>query len=63
LPELLTRISTRALVDGCYYGTIQNISKNDFVVLDLPTEYCRSNFRDFHGNDIVEFNILYFDTI
>lgn len=63
LPELLTRISTRALVDGCYYGAIQNINKNEFVVLDLPTEYCRSNFRDFHGNDIVEFNILYFDTI
>ena len=63
LPELLTRISMRALIDGCYYGVLQNVSKNDFVILDLPTEYCRSNFRDFHGNDIIEFNVQYFDTI
>ena len=35
----------------------------DFVILDLPAEYCRSNFRDFHGNDVIEFNVLYFNTI
>ena len=63
LPELLTRFSMRALIDGCYYGVLQNVSKSDFVILDLPTEYCRSNFRDFHGNDIIEFNVLYFNTI
>lgn len=63
LPELLTRISLRALIDGCYYGVLQNVNKNDFVILDLPTEYCRSNFRDFHGNDIIEFNVTYFDSI
>ena len=63
LPELLTRISMRALIDGCYYGVLQNVSKNDFVILDLPAEYCRSNFRDFHGNDVIEFNVLYFNTI
>ena len=63
LPDLLTRISLRALIDGCYYGVLQNVSKSDFVILDLPAEYCRSNFRDFHGNDIIEFNVLYFDTI
>ena len=63
LPELLTRISFRALIDGCYYGVLQNVSKTDFVILDLPAEYCRSNFRDFHGNDIIEFNVSYFNTI
>lgn len=63
LPELLTRISLRALIDGCYYGVLQNVSKTDFVILDLPAEYCRSNFRDFHGNDIIEFNVIYFNTI
>lgn len=63
LPELFTRISLRALVDGCYYGVLQNISKDDFVILDLPVEYCRSNFRDFHGNDIIEFNVLYFNKV
>ena len=63
LPELLTRISMRALIDGCYYGVLQNVNKNELVILDLPAEYCRSNFRDFHGNDVIEFNALYFDTI
>lgn len=63
LPELLTRVSMRALIDGCYYGVLQNVSKTDFVILDLPAEYCRSNFRDFHGNDIIEFNVSYFNTI
>ena len=63
LSELLTRISLKVLVDGCYYGVLQNVSKNDFVILDLPAEYCRSNFRDFHGNDIIEFSVLYFNTI
>lgn len=63
LPELLTRISMSVLINGCYYGVLQNVSKNDFVILDLPAEYCRSNFRDFHGNDIIEFNVSYFDTI
>lgn len=63
LPELLTRISLRTLIDGCYYGVLQNVNKSDFVILDLPTEYCRSNFRDLHGNDIIEFNVTYFDTI
>ena len=63
LPELLTEISIRALVDGCYYGVIKEISKTDFVLLHLPAEYCRSNFKDLHGNDIVEFNVTYFDSI
>lgn len=63
LPELLTQISLRALISGCYYGVIQAISKTDFVLLDLPAEYCRSNFRDLHGNDIVEFRVDYFESI
>ena len=63
LSELLTRISLRVLVDGCHYGILQNISKTSFAVLDLPAEYCRSNYRDFYGNDVIEFNVLYFNTI
>lgn len=62
-PELFTHFSLRALIDGCYYGVFQEISKQDLVVLDLPAEYCRSNFRDLHGNDIIEFDVGYFDSI
>jgi len=32
-------------------------------LLDLPAEFCRSNFKDFHGNDILEFDVTYFNSI
>ena len=63
LPQLLTNFSLRALIDGCYYGVIQSITRDDFVLLDLPAEFCRSNFKDFHGNDILEFDVTYFNSI
>ena len=63
LPTLLTKFSLSALVDGCYYGVLQDVSKTSFVLLDLPFEYCRSRFKDLNGNDIIEFNVQYFDTI
>ena len=61
--ELLTNWSVRALVDGSYFGVIQNLSKEDFVVLDLPAHYSRSRFKDMYGNDIIEFDVSYFNTI
>lgn len=63
LPELLTRISLKALIDGCYYGILQTLNKNDLVIIDLPSGYCTSRFKDLHGNDIIEFNVSYFDNI
>lgn len=63
IPDLLTQFSINVLVNGCYYGVIQEASKTSFVLLDLPAEYCRSQFRDLYGNDIIEFDILYFDSI
>lgn len=63
LQETLTRISLKVLIDGAYYGIIKTVNKDDFVLFDLPSAYCRSRFKDFHGNDIVEFNVSYFNTI
>ena len=63
LPEMLTRMSIRALIDGCYYGLIQSLDKDKFTVIDLPSGYCCSRFKDFYGNDIVEFDTTYFYTI
>ena len=63
LPEMLTRMSIRALIDGCYYGLIQSLDKDKFTVIDLPSGYCCSRFKDFYGNDIVEFDVSYFYTI
>lgn len=63
LPELLTRMSIRALIDGAYYGAITKLDKDGFSVIDLPNGYCASRFKDLAGNDIVEFNVDYFDSI
>lgn len=63
LEELETKISLRALIDGSYYGVIQKLDKNDFVLLDLPAQYARSSFKDIYGRDIVEFDVTYFLTI
>lgn len=63
LEELETKISLRALIDGSYYGVIQKLDKNDFVLLDLPAQYARSSFKDIYGRDIVEFDVTYFSAI
>ena len=63
LPKLFTHIGIKALRDGCYYGVIQEITNKSISILDLPIFYCRSRFKDKEGNDIIEFNVTYFDTI
>ena len=63
LPALYTRFAIRALRDGTYYGIISDVSNKGLVILDLPTTYCRSYYIDSDGNDVLEFNVSYFDTI
>lgn len=63
LESLFINCSLKALIDGCYYGVIQKADKTTFSVLDLPKDYCRTCFKDERGNDIIEFNVLYFNTI
>ena len=62
LPVWLVNCATSALIDGCYYGVRVDSDKNTFAVLDLPARYCRSCFKDISGNDLIEFNLSYFDT-
>lgn len=63
LPILLTNIAQRALVDGCYYGLRVETDKNNFQLIDLPSGYACSRFKDVQGNDVVEFDVSYFGTI
>ena len=60
---LFTEISYRVLVNGIYYGIILSSEKNNFVLMDLPFSYCRTRMKDWLGNDIIEFNVSYFDSI
>ena len=53
----------KALMNGCYYGLVVKDDKLNFCVLDLPIAYCTTRFKDFAGNDIVEFDVSYFNSI
>lgn len=63
LPVLLTNIAQRALVDGCYYGLKVDTGNKEFQLIDLPSGYACSRFKDIYGNDIIEFDLSYFKTI
>lgn len=63
LPVFLTNCAIRALVDGCYYGIVTELDKNHFTTIDLPADYCRTRFKDYAGNDVIEFNLGYFNSI
>ena len=63
LPDLFTRMAIRALRDGCYYGIINAIDGDSISVIDLPIYYCQTRFKDAKGNDLIEFDVSYFDTI
>jgi len=63
LPNLLKTFMLRSLIDGAYYGIIQQVDKKTFSVLDLPAEYCCSRFKDIYGNDMIEFDVTYFNSI
>jgi len=63
LPTLLTDITCKVLINGVYYGIILTNDKNNFAIMDLPFNYCRTRAKDWAGNDIIEFNVSYFDSI
>ena len=56
------KIFTKALTDGTYYGVIQSLNKQEFILLDLPAGFCRSRFKDMFGRDIIEFDVSYFNS-
>ena len=60
---LFPHITEKTLVDGTYYGVIQTNNKQSLAILDLPSMYCRTRFKDIDGNDVIELNMNYFNTI
>ena len=63
LPVILTNCAQRAIADGCYYGIIQDVGKYNLTLMDLPNSWCRTRFKDALGNDIIEFDVSYFNSI
>ena len=63
LETILVEWAQKILVDGCYYGVISKVDKLHFAVLTLPSAYCQTRFKDVAGNDLIEFDLSYFNTI
>lgn len=63
LQTVLVDWAQRALINGCYYGILVNNDKLNFCVLDLPIAYCTTRFKDMAGNDIIEFDLSYFNSL
>lgn len=63
LKTVLVDWAQKILVNGCYYGVLVNNDKLNFCVLDLPIAYCTTRFKDYAGNDIIEFDVSYFNSI
>ena len=52
-----------ALRDGCFYGVIQHVDDETLSILNLPAKYCASRFKDIYGNDVIEFDVSYFNSL
>lgn len=63
IPSLATNMMLKAIVYGAYYGVVQTLDKEHFTVLDLPTSYCYTRYKDVDGNDLIEFDLAYFNTL
>lgn len=63
LPSICGEIFLRVLIDGGYYGIIKKLDKNSFTVMTLPAPYCITRFKTPDGVNLVEFNVLFFDSI
>lgn len=61
--KICTHFATKVLLNGTYFGLIQSLTRSSFSFVDLPNEYCRSRYKDQEGNDIIEFNLTYFNSI
>lgn len=59
----LPHCARRALIYGTYYGLRVDLGKSDFAIIDLPTKYCKTEFKDIKGNDIIQFDVKYFSEI
>ena len=63
LQTVLVEWAQKVLVDGRFYGVISKADKSHFAVLQLPSAYCQTRFKDLSGNDLIEFDVSYFNSI
>ena len=52
----------KILVNGTYYCAALKKDK-EIVIVDLPYQFCTSQYKNIYGQDVVEFNVAYFNKI
>ena len=55
------QIVLNTMIDGRSYWVINNMDKNDFCMMELPYDYCRTVLKDSYGRYVVDFDVGYFD--
>ena len=63
LKNLSKHIAIRVLSEGSYYGILRDFPDGKIAVQDLPSNFCRTRFKNQDDIDVVEFKVTYFDTI
>lgn len=60
IKQISTNIVRTVIIDGAYYGYVLPDIKDEIVIQQLPSHYCRSKY--FVGNNpAIEFNMRFFD--
>lgn len=62
IPNTFANITAEWIKNGIYFGILR-MDGDKPVIQDLPLEFCRSRFKDFNNLNMLEFNLLYFETI
>ena len=62
IPNTFANITAEWIKNGIYFGMLR-MDGDKPVIQDLPLEFCRSRFKDFNNLNMLEFNLLYFETI
>ena len=62
VPNTFANITAEWIKNGIYYGILR-MDGNKPVIQDLPIEFCRSRFKDFNNLNMIEFNVMYFESI
>lgn len=63
IPRFLRKITYDVLVDGAFYGVVVDLNRKGFSYIQLPTSFCRVAKTTLNGEDIIEFNLRYFDSL
>lgn len=61
--SICSDFAIKALTNGTYYGVVQRADENGFAILDLPFNYCSTRYKDQQNNDLIEFDLSYFESI